>query len=89
MFPGVAGFYFGVRDRANGGEDHELTRSLFGGTAREIQLAVQSLASIINQDLPGHDNRPRLTSSTQRDNRCDITHCVIPMNFRYVCLSES
>ena len=89
VFPGVADFYFGVMNCKNGGEDHELTRSLFGGTVREIQLAVQCLGMAIGQDLPVHQKRPRLTASMQRDNRCDITHCVIPMNFPYICLSES
>jgi hypothetical protein len=87
VFPGVADRYFGVFD--HGREDQELTRMLFGGTAPEIQLAVRTLGSIIGQDMPGCHNRPRLTSSTQSDNCCEITHCVIPRNFPYVCLSES
>ena len=89
QLPGVGVLYFGVVDRASGVEDCELTRALFGVNVQEVWLAVQSFASVIGRDLPSYHGRPRVTSSTRRDNRCEITHCVIPSNFPYVCLSES
>ncbi|GEM_PF-1229489 len=91
VLPGVADFYFGVRDSANSAEDIELTRALFGATTSELQLAVQSFASIIGRNVPSYSTglRPRVTCSGQGDNHCDITNCLIPMNFPYVCLSDS
>jgi hypothetical protein len=89
VFPGVADFYFGVMNCDSGMEDQELTRARFGGTVQEIELAVRCLGSAIGQNSSRDQNNPRLAASMQRDNRCEVTGCVIPQNFPYVCPSES
>jgi len=89
IVPSGADSYFGVIDRISREEDVELTRILFGGTRCDIEAAARALSKVIGRGYPEMVQLPRVTFSKTRNNRCDISGCLIPKNFPYLAFEES
>jgi hypothetical protein len=84
ILPTGTSSYFGVVVRVDHKEDLELTRALFGGTKREIEIAAVALAQITGRHYHEMVRLPRVTFSKTRNNQCDISGCLIPKEFPYV-----
>lgn len=87
-FPRGADSDFGVKERGTRGEDVELTRVVFGATAREIRSVVTALSRVTGRASSGFDIS-RVTFSRSQSNRCDVSGCLIPKNFPYIAFEES
>ncbi len=89
ILPSGADSYFGVISRDNRDEDSQLTRSIFGGTRENIESVAVALAKVAGRQRHEIFRLPRVTFSKTRNNRCDISGCLIPMNFPYVAFEDS
>jgi hypothetical protein len=81
--------YFGVVSRDLREEDTELSRSVFGGTVAEIRDLAKAMSRIAGRSFGDTVQMPRVTFSKTRNNRCDISGCLIPRNFPYVAFEGS
>jgi hypothetical protein len=72
-----------------GEEDLELTRQLFGGTFDEAESCAVSLAKLFGRYYGEIIRLPRIAFSKTRENKCDLTGCLIPRNFPYIAFEQS
>lgn len=81
--------YFGVISRDDRSEDESLTRCIFGGTYREIEAVAVAFANIAGRTYDEGIHPPKLTFSKSRNNRCDLTGCLIPREFPYIAFEAA
>lgn len=89
VYPSGANSYFGVITKNNRNEDSELSRAIFGGTYEEIEQVATALAKITGRNHHEMSRLPRLTFSKSRNNRCDVTGCLIPQEFPYIAFEDA
>lgn len=89
LLPAATNSYFGVLATGTHDEDMDLTRSLFGGTYKEIEAVAIALGHITGRLYHETVRLPRLTFSKSRSNSCELTGCLIPKNFPYLAFEDS
>lgn len=89
ILPSGADPYFGVISRADRREHEPYTQATFGGTFKEIAMVARALAPIAGRSYHQMADLPRLTFSKTRDNRCDISNCLIPRSFPYLAFESA
>jgi hypothetical protein len=65
----------------------ELTRNTFGVTEDELNTLLYWYARVQTR-INGSPTEARWTFSNRNSNRCDITHCNIPVKFPYISFSN-
>jgi hypothetical protein len=89
VLPSGTDSYYGVVERGSRSEDVARTRELFGGTYDEVTKVAAALAVIVGRTHHELARLPRVTFSKTRNNRCDLTDCLIPEDFPYVAFGYS
>lgn len=86
--PTSAFSYFGVCSRETREEDSVATRLVFGLTYEELSEILSIYGNIFGLGNT-YQRFPRITRSTQKDNRCDLSYAWIPRNFPYITFDDS
>lgn len=86
--PRGASNYFGVIDSDSREEDPGLTQDLFGGTIDELLTVATAFGKVCGRRHE-YAGLPRVTFSNSRENKCEITGCLIPRQFPYIAFAQS